>query len=384
MGEFDKAAFCIEKSCTCVLQTPMLHFGPCVVLLFRMASFFTVLCCLVFAHTGVMLDFFERGSAIRCSTENGADCIWDLALFVMWIITLIWIQILATASWEFAVAYLAAEWYVEGGWHGAANRGNSMRELCRECYVWWALFRYHFGTMVKASLFIGVLRPLRFVLGSLTVVARMEGNPVSSIVFCCCGCFINLYTEYFERLSSTAFIEVAISGIDLKSAVFEASDVCARQKAAASNLNGTTFIFQLVGLALIWWAGYFIIWMIVSGSCPGLREYGDINSPHYIGHQAFWSNAGGIIALAAAFPAMMVFDVASDTILYCAMVDIMQSKSTTQSWRSRMPRGVVEFVDLMTSIADYGHSFFSSSDSDSDVSRSSSFHSDSSIPLRGG
>lgn len=28
------------------------------------------------------------------------------------------------------------EWYVEGGWHGAANRGNSMRELCRECYVW--------------------------------------------------------------------------------------------------------------------------------------------------------------------------------------------------------------------------------------------------------
>lgn len=29
------------------------------------------------------------------------------------------------------------EWYVEGGWHGAANRGNSMRELCRECYVWW-------------------------------------------------------------------------------------------------------------------------------------------------------------------------------------------------------------------------------------------------------
>lgn len=37
-----------------------------------------------------MLDFFEQGSAIRCSTEKGEDCIWDLALFVMWIITLIW------------------------------------------------------------------------------------------------------------------------------------------------------------------------------------------------------------------------------------------------------------------------------------------------------
>lgn len=36
---------------------------------------------------------------------------------------------------------------------------------------------------------------------------------------------------------------------------------------------------------------------IVSGSCPGLRQYGDVYSPHYVGHQGFWSNAGGIIAL---------------------------------------------------------------------------------------
>ena len=136
------------RSCTCVLQTPMLHFGPCVVLLLLgaddgracqdgqkctsskvpngsrlqvqngiilhsavlpcfcphrpepvwwigwpdMASFFQCCdwCSLIIVLGGVMLDFFEQGSAIRCSTENGADCIWDLALFVMWIITLIW------------------------------------------------------------------------------------------------------------------------------------------------------------------------------------------------------------------------------------------------------------------------------------------------------
>ncbi len=41
-----------------------------------------------------MLDFFEQGFPIRCSTENGADCIWDLALFVMWNITLIWNPVL--------------------------------------------------------------------------------------------------------------------------------------------------------------------------------------------------------------------------------------------------------------------------------------------------
>jgi hypothetical protein len=34
----------------------------------------------------------------------------------------------------------------------------------------------------------------------------------------------------------------------------------------------------------------------------------------------------------AAFPAMMVFDVASDTILYCAMVDIIQNEFPGKKW----------------------------------------------------
>ena len=35
----------------------------------------------------------------------------------------------------------------------------------------------------------------------------------------------------------------------------------------------------------------------MSGQCPGLAQFGDPTSPHYIGHEGFWSNAGGIIAL---------------------------------------------------------------------------------------
>lgn len=372
MHEFDRAATCIKLSCSCVLQTPMLHFGPCVVLLFRVASSLAVLCCLITAHTGIFLDFFEHGSAmVRCSIEQREECLWDAALFALWNITWIWIQILFTASWEFAVAYLAAEWYLEGGFHEENHfqKGKiGLIQCCRQCHVWWALFRYHFGTMVKASVFIGILRPVRFVLGSLTAVARIEANPVAGIILCCCGCLVDVYEQYFERLSANAYIEVALSGANLETAAFEAGEVSARQTNTASNLNGTTFIFQLVGLALIWWAGYFIMWMIVSGSCPGLREYGNINSPHYIGHRGFWSNAGGLIALVAAFPAMMVFDVASDTILYCAMVDIIQNESTSQSYWSNMPRGVVEFIDLVNGIASW--SIFSSSSSESDQPQS--------------
>ena len=90
------------------------------------------------AFGGIFFDFFEHGSAmVRCSTEQREECLWDVALFALWNITWIWhlgcgacgfwcsllwisvrssaklsavsrIQILFTASWEFAVAYLAA------------------------------------------------------------------------------------------------------------------------------------------------------------------------------------------------------------------------------------------------------------------------------------
>ena len=40
----------------------------------------------------------------------------------------------------------------------------------------------------------------------------------------------------------------------------------------------------------------------------------------------------------AAFPAMMVFDVASDTILYCAMLDIIQKEPLSSNRMNIMPR----------------------------------------------
>eukprot|EP00438_Fugacium_kawagutii_P034130 Skav216728 [mRNA] locus=scaffold653:98995:99897:+ [translate_table: standard] len=299
---------------------------------------------------------------IRCSTEQNEDCVWDASLFVLWNFTLIWIQILCTASWEFAVAYLAAEWYMEGGPY-AENRENGLIQCCS---VWWALFRYHFGTMVKASVFIGIVRPVRFLLRRLTAVARME-NPVGGIILCCCGCLVEVYEEHLEWLSANAYIEVALSGLDLDQAVSEASKVSACQKDKASQLNRTTFIFRFIGLVLIWWAGCFIMWMVVSGSFPGLGEYGNVDSPHFVGHRDFWSNAGGIIACAAAFPAMMVFDMASDTIQYCSTVDQLQESKVT---------AVEKFMGLVSetlndAIGDLV-SLVSSSDSDrSDTSSSS-------------
>ena len=37
--------------------------------------------------------------------------------------------------------------------------------------------------------------------------ARIEANPVAGIILCCCGCLVDVYEQYFERLSANAYIE---------------------------------------------------------------------------------------------------------------------------------------------------------------------------------
>lgn len=83
----------------------------------------------------------------------------------------------------------------------------------------------------------------------------------------------------------------------------------------SSTKTGTTFVMQLVWGAIVWWAGYFTVYVIVGSHCPGLEGYGNPYSSYFVGNPHLWSNAGGVISLVAAFPYLMVFDAVSDTLL---------------------------------------------------------------------
>ncbi|CAE7245511.1 CIPK9, partial [Symbiodinium pilosum] len=174
---------------------------------------------------------------------------------------------------------------------------------------------------------IGFLRPFRFLLGTLTAAARMaKQTTFGNATDYCCQCFVDIYEQHFEKFSSHAYIEVAVSALPLRDARKLASKNSKRQVAEMGSLNGTTFIFQLICGALVWWAGYFIVYLTVGGFFPGLEGYGDPLSGYYVGHPGVWSNVGGIVSVVVAFPYMMVFDAASNTILYCVLVDVLQQQ----------------------------------------------------------
>ncbi|CAE7197976.1 slc44a2 [Symbiodinium sp. CCMP2592] len=352
MNELTKAAAIIQLSCECVLSSPLLQLGPLGVLATRLCTTGLMVCCLFISPAGLYYNHQHHHFRFDCGQDS---CPANLTFFIWWLGMFLWTDSTITASWEFGVAYLASAFYTTGG---ACEAKPGTRENCEHLsHFFWVLFRYHFGTMIKAAMIIGFLRPFRFLLGTLTAAARIDHNLLGSFISVCCGCVVDVYERHFEKFSANAYIEVALSSEPLWSAAKKASEISHLQVKTAGSLNGTTFIFQLICGAMVWWAGYFIVYLTVGGYVPGLEGYGDPFSGHYIGNPHLWSNAGGILAVLVAFPYMMVFDAASDTILYCAMSDKVRQtdgndESSWTGWSDvvgRFSKGVAQALSLSSS-----------------------------------
>eukprot|EP00930_Biecheleria_cincta_P059666 TRINITY_DN45380_c0_g1_i1.p1 TRINITY_DN45380_c0_g1~~TRINITY_DN45380_c0_g1_i1.p1 ORF type:complete len:464 (-),score=74.60 TRINITY_DN45380_c0_g1_i1:32-1306(-) len=318
----NRATGCIQLSCECVVAMPFLRIGPVLILLLRALSAGSMLLMLKFGMPDIYYDQLEGKLHFECQN----DCASEVLLFCFWAIMCLWMENFLTACWEFGIAYLTTVWYFEGGLRGEAPPG------CRKGFLMLRiLFRYHLGTMSFAALVLYLLRPLRFIIGTLTAAARMKRNPLGPCITTCLGCCVLYYEEHLERLSANLFNEVALVGTPFRASAQKANDVNSWQQDTASKLNGATFVFQLVCLASVWWIGYFNVWVMASGHCPGCEIYTVETSVHYIDRLGPLANLAGLVAVACAFPFMMVFDVASDTILYCATLDqIREEKKYAQ------------------------------------------------------
>eukprot|EP00931_Biecheleriopsis_adriatica_P064600 TRINITY_DN39352_c0_g1_i2.p1 TRINITY_DN39352_c0_g1~~TRINITY_DN39352_c0_g1_i2.p1 ORF type:complete len:693 (-),score=93.53 TRINITY_DN39352_c0_g1_i2:45-2123(-) len=318
----------IQGACKCVIDTPQLRFGPFLVLGVRVAITIGMLHCLKYLCTGMYFDITSGQPVLDCSEhQNCASTIVNLSL---WAFGVLWMHNLFTACWEFAIAYATTVWY--------------FREVkcCRSpCKLGRVLLRYHAGTMAYAALVIGVLRPIRFLMGTTTAATRLERSVVGEIVQACCGCFVDIYEEHLERLSSYAYLEVAIGAYPLCQAADKAHQMTSHSletsarpghgepvtfRQVSTLMHGATFMFQAVCLTFIWWVGYFLVFTITNGIVPGSHKYADPYSVSYVQYKQAWSDIGGFLAAFAAYPNLMLFGNCTEAILYNVTRELLEEK----------------------------------------------------------
>ena len=137
----------------------------------------------------------------------------------------------------------------------------------------------------------------------------------------CCSCLVGFYRDFLEPLSVNAYVDVALHGSSLLHAAGRSQEVTDEDRITANSLNGMTFVFQIICVALTWWFGFVTAYIAVTM----VPAYRDSESPSFIRNTAHWCIIGGCVAAACAYPFVMVFDVASDTILYLSTDTVMEA-----------------------------------------------------------
>jgi len=230
---------------------------------------------------------------------------WYQILFYM--LVSYWILTFMTALYQFIVAYALVLYYYEPADHDGEKDVNG-------CMVAFEGFHvgvvYHTGSLAFGSLLIAILCVLQKIIEYAETKNHEAGdNCIVSCILACLACCVNCCKECVEFVNKNAWIEMAIESNGFCASARAAISVIMEAGGAMAILNGATFVFTLFGCAtnavLSGLAGFL--------GCQLRPEVDDI-VPVIIVSQ--------LLGLLVSLSFMNLFDMASDTLLYCYANDL--------------------------------------------------------------
>jgi len=307
--DIDKISSLIKLSCKCVMRLPPMRTGPAITMVVKYSY-----CALVFR--GILQVYSVLESRKHGDLLVSSGTVYVALIFCSFM--LLWTNNFFDAFSDFCLAYLTEVWYFHGGIQG------DFRPLCIDSYkVAWIALRYHPGTLALGALLVGFVRPLRLVFGAVSALGKSRTqSPLGCLLRSCCCCLADIYENHLELLSKNAYMEVALSGSNLRSAAKSALQITRTDSGLYSVLNGATWFFQLAGVGLIMLLGNIVAYFVIS-SCRAKAWHG---RP---GCSAIWwgnEEVGLYVSLCTwgagltALPFLLVFDTVSDAILYSHLV----------------------------------------------------------------
>jgi len=235
-------------------------------------------------------------------------------------------------------------WY----FHGAIMSGEATLRA-RFCGLLRGLI-CHQGTIILGAFSAGLVHPVRGIVRMLTGFARLDNNPIGQVVGAVCCCLVGCYEGLLEPLSRNACMEVAMGGKSFCDAAWFVQDVMFEDD-TVHLLSGATWTFQVVGIGSIGLTGFIVTQLFTIYG--GFKESGDA----FVFNLFVESLIGGCVAAFVAFPFMMLFDLVSDTVLYCHLIDQLlqlqeeeEDKGIDEGWVSSMGNYVRELVNCTCSL----------------------------------
>eukprot|EP00420_Gonyaulax_spinifera_P024436 CAMPEP_0197908140 /NCGR_PEP_ID=MMETSP1439-20131203/66213_1 /TAXON_ID=66791 /ORGANISM="Gonyaulax spinifera, Strain CCMP409" /LENGTH=633 /DNA_ID=CAMNT_0043529609 /DNA_START=31 /DNA_END=1932 /DNA_ORIENTATION=- len=299
------AAGCLEKACECILGVPSLVLEPIFALIGKLIFFIPLLFgLLLLLSCGNVTDSVDLTKQTFFDFDHGLK-----ALIVYYLFMMMWIMETCTAVSQFVVAYTVELWWFEDC-RRTDRRGRAAWGVIHGYCI---AIEHHLGTLFCGALVISMTRFIRMAVGLFSASADTSGNQVAAGSAKVCQCCTECFMRFFAFLTKNAYMDVAMNGSNFCSGGKHALEVLSTEGTAAAAMNGATAILQLAGLGGIAATGAFVTWELATE----WSIFSDPGSEHYVEDPMYLAALSAAISFVVAMPFLHIFDIASDTILYC-------------------------------------------------------------------
>lgn len=299
------AAACVEVACEALFEMPSLLLAPVCKVVLKGLVFVALLygflllwsiCDMVKGDNGVARHFSPSGE--------------QKAALVYYAIMSLWILVFLSALYQFIIAYAVAVYY----YTPLDHRGRKDVGCCKVYHGLQVGLVYHSGSLAFGSLLITLLWALqRLVQYAERQNKSTVNNQLVTMLLCCIGCFVDCCKELVQRVSKSAYIDMAITSSGFCEAAQEALSVITRIAASMGILTGASILFSFFGLVLICLGSGIFAYIMTKN-----QELAEVDSPVVTAYVAM--SIGALVGIAF----MDVFDMAADTLLYCYGLDMQK------------------------------------------------------------
>lgn len=329
-SSIDAAAACMEVACEAIFEMPTLLFAPIVKTVVKTVLFIGLLYgFLLLWAIGDATSFSVPLTAAVAEGDMDAPHISHSTkqklAFAFYSLVAFWILAFVTALYEFVVAYAVATYYytpLEEDDHGNFVDEKDVEGCCAALEGLRIGLVYHTGSFAFGSLAIALLHVLQKLIEYAQLKNEEAGeNKVVACVLCICGCCVRCLADWVGFINRNAYIDMAIHSNSFCTAARSALSMVVELGEAMAILNGATYIFAVFGTL-------FITVACAAGTyvAVGFWPFADPSSMFFVQDPLAAAVLAVLVALPISLAFMDVFDMASDTLLYCYGVDLHAGK----------------------------------------------------------
>mmetsp|Transcript_10207 Transcript_10207/g.28511 ORF Transcript_10207/g.28511 Transcript_10207/m.28511 type:complete len:621 (-) Transcript_10207:65-1927(-) len=310
----EAASACVEVACDAMFEMPSLLIAPVIKALFKGVLSFILLYGFLLLYSTA--DISEPGGdGLSRSFEFGREQYYAI---IYYMVVSFWILAFVTALYQFVLAYAAAEYYYTPYDHDD-EKDVTCCILCEAVHMG---VLYHTGSLAFGSLLIALLMTLQKIIEYAEHKNEETANSqVIKCILCCCACCVHCCKDVVQFVNKNAYIDIAITSHNFCEAAREAVAMIVQLGGAMAILNGATFVFTVFGAAVITLACGALTYVATSH-----EAFANTESAYQVGIPLAPMAVSMLLGFLVALDFMHVFDMTSDTLLYCYGIDLHSGK----------------------------------------------------------